>query len=66
MLVGYRGRTSGPELQAKLERLRGEARGWPGPCEVPLPEGPLVVYPVERVIAAHPRQGTLWGSGLDF
>jgi O-6-methylguanine DNA methyltransferase len=62
-LVGYRGRTRGPELQAKLDRLRTEARGWPGPRELPLPEGPLTVYPVERVIAvADPRQRTLWGQ----
>ncbi len=68
-LVGYRGRTAGPELQAKLDRLRGEARGWPGPKDLPVPAGALVVYPVERVIAAadhHPRQRSLWGSGLDF
>jgi O-6-methylguanine DNA methyltransferase len=51
-LVGYRGRTAGPELQAKLDRLRGEARGWPGSREVPLDTGALLVFPVERVIAA--------------
>jgi O-6-methylguanine DNA methyltransferase len=49
-LVGYRGRTEGPDLDAKLARLRGEARSWPREKVVPLDGGSLLVYPVERVL----------------
>lgn len=51
-LVGYRGRTEGPDLEAKLARLRAEARAWPREKVVPLDGGSLLVYPVERVIDA--------------
>lgn len=51
-LVGYRGRTDGPDLDAKLARLRGEARSWPREKVVPLDGGSLLVYPVERVLDA--------------
>jgi O-6-methylguanine DNA methyltransferase len=65
-LVGYRGATSGPDLEDKLARLTAEARGY---AEELAPEsaGGLVVFPVERVLAraerakARPdRQLPLW------
>lgn len=56
-LVGYRGRTEGAELEAKLARLRAEARAWPKEKEVPLDGGSLLVYPVERVIDAAEWRG---------
>jgi O-6-methylguanine DNA methyltransferase len=55
-LVGYRGRTRGPELLARLERLRAEARAWPSEKEVPLEGGRMLVYPVERVLEAGERR----------
>jgi len=54
-LVGYRGRTAGPELAVKLERLRAEARAWPTEKQIPLDGGELPVYPVERVLDAAER-----------
>jgi len=49
-LVGYRGGKSLSMLQAKLERLRREARGFSEPKEVATGEGKLEVYPVEWAI----------------
>lgn len=65
-LVGYRGATSGPDLDDKLARLRSEARG--ADRERTLGEtGGLVVFPVEWVIArvdrerqGEGRQMSLW------
>jgi methylated-DNA-[protein]-cysteine S-methyltransferase len=48
-LVGYRGATSGPDLEDKLARLRAEARGWPAELSLGSAKG-LSVFPVERVI----------------
>ena len=53
-LVGYRGMTSGPDLDDKLARLRAEARGFSR--EVKLEDaGGLTVFPVEWVIAKAER-----------
>jgi O-6-methylguanine DNA methyltransferase len=49
-LVGYRGGKDMAMLQAKLERLRGEARGYSEPKEVRTGEGKFEVYPVEWAI----------------
>ena len=65
-LVGYRGTTSGPDLDEKLARLKEEARGYGE--ELELPNGSdLRVFPVEWVIAKaerelddESRQMTLW------
>jgi len=65
-LVGYRGATSGPDLDDKLVRLRAEARGYKEERELG-GEGGILVFPVERVLArvegAPPpldRQLSLW------
>jgi methylated-DNA-[protein]-cysteine S-methyltransferase len=65
-LVGYRGATSGPDLDDKLSRIRAEARGRSGEISVG-PGGILPVFPVELVIekAEGPagrtdRQLSLW------
>jgi methylated-DNA-[protein]-cysteine S-methyltransferase len=52
-LVGYRGATSGPDLDDKLARLRTEARGFRE--ELTIAEGALAVFPVELVIAKAQR-----------
>jgi O-6-methylguanine DNA methyltransferase len=54
-LVGYRGATSGPDLDDKLARLRAEARGYAEELEPEAAPG-LVVFPVERVIARAERE----------
>ncbi len=48
-LVGYRGATCGPDLDAKLARLRAEARGYQKATSLPAAGG-LLVFPVERVL----------------
>jgi O-6-methylguanine DNA methyltransferase len=48
-LVGYRGATSGPDLDDKLSRIRAEARGYAEEIAVG-PGGALSAFPVERVI----------------
>ena len=48
-LVGYRGRTSGPDLDDKLARLKAEARGFREEIEIPGARG-LAAFPVERVL----------------
>ena len=48
-LVGYRGATSGPDLDAKLARLRDEARGFREELKL-AGAGGLAVFPVERVL----------------
>jgi O-6-methylguanine DNA methyltransferase len=53
-LVGYRGTSSGPDLDAKLARLRAEARGFRDETAV-AEVGGLVVFPVEWVIAKAER-----------
>ena len=65
-LVGYRGATSGPDLDDKLARLRTEARGADGEKALEEARG-LVVFPVEWVIArvererrGEGRQMSLW------
>jgi methylated-DNA-[protein]-cysteine S-methyltransferase len=65
-LVGYRGATSGPDLEDKLARLRAEARGFSEELSLESAGG-IVVFPVERVIeraegAKRPpdRQLSLW------
>jgi methylated-DNA-[protein]-cysteine S-methyltransferase len=54
-LVGYRGATSGPDLEDKLARLRAEARGF-GSDIGPDAAGGLEVFPVELVIAKAERR----------
>lgn len=54
-LVGYRGATSGPDLEDKLARLRAEARGYGEELELPEARG-LVVFPVERVLGKAARE----------
>jgi O-6-methylguanine DNA methyltransferase len=65
-LVGYRGMTSGPDLEDKLARLREEARGFSEERTLEGGTG-LRVFPVEWVIAKAAREGldeesqmTLW------
>ena len=65
-LVGYRGMTSGPDLDDKLARLRAEARGHRDELILEAAQG-LAVFPVERVIARSEgresdadRQLSLW------
>ncbi|MDA8425478.1 MAG: methylated-DNA--[protein]-cysteine S-methyltransferase [Treponema sp.] len=53
-LVGYRGMTSGSDLDDKLARLRAEARGHQDELVLEAARG-LVVFPVERVIARAQR-----------
>lgn len=54
-LVGYRGATSGPDLDDKLARLRAEAKGFRE--ELALPGPPMLsVFPVEWVIAKADRE----------
>ena len=48
-LVGYRGASSGPDLDDKLARLRSEARGFREELRLES-AGELLVFPVERVI----------------
>jgi O-6-methylguanine DNA methyltransferase len=54
-LVGYRGATSGPDLEDKLLRLCAEARGFDSELELE-GAGRLGVFPVERVIAETGRR----------
>ncbi len=57
-LVGYRGATSGTDLDDKLARLRAEARGFR--TELVLEgAGGLAVFPVERVIG---KADARWGE----
>jgi O-6-methylguanine DNA methyltransferase len=65
-LVGYRGATSGPDLDDKLARLRAEALGFRDELRL-ADAGGLAVFPVERVIekaererGTGDRQMTLW------
>ena len=65
-LVGYRGATSGTDLDDKLARLKAEARGAGGEKALEAARG-LVVFPVEWVIArvererrGEGRQMSLW------
>ena len=65
-LVGYRGATSGPDLDDKLDRLRAESRGFGSERELP-GTGGLLVFPVEWVVAKaesgkgdEERQLSLW------
>ena len=65
-LVGYRGATSGADLDDKLARLKAEARGADGEKALETARG-LVVFPVEWVIArvererrGEGRQMSLW------
>ncbi len=53
-LVGYRGMTSGPDLDDKLARLRAEARGFSREMTLEDAHG-LRVFPVEWVIAKAER-----------
>jgi O-6-methylguanine DNA methyltransferase len=53
-LVGYRGMTSGPDLDDKLARLRAEARGFSREMTLEGAHG-LTVFPVEWVIAKAER-----------
>jgi O-6-methylguanine DNA methyltransferase len=64
-LVGYRGATSGPDLDDKLARLRTEAKG--ADCEKAL-EGArgLLVFPVEWVIAKVERDRRGEGSQMSL
>ena len=54
-LVGYRGMTSGPDLEDKLGRLRAEARGFSREMMLEDAHG-LRVFPVEWVIAKAERE----------
>ena len=54
-LVGYRGMTSGPDLDDKLARLRAEARGFSREMTLEDARG-LKVFPVEWVIAKAERE----------
>jgi O-6-methylguanine DNA methyltransferase len=54
-LVGYRGMTSGPDLEDKLARLRAEARGFSRELTLEDAHG-LRVFPVEWVIAKADRE----------
>ena len=54
-LVGYRGMTSGPDLEDKLARLRAEARGFSREITLEDAHG-LRVFPVEWVIAKADRE----------
>jgi O-6-methylguanine DNA methyltransferase len=54
-LVGYRGMTSGPDLEDKLARLRAEAKGHREEFTVP-ETGGLRVFPVEWVVAKAERE----------
>jgi O-6-methylguanine DNA methyltransferase len=57
-LVGYRGKSSGPDLDDKLARLKAEARGFRDDHALTEAEG-LVVFPVERVIERAERRRSL-------
>lgn len=70
-LVGYMGSRGGNALQAKLDRLAGEASGAAAPREVLVEGQPLRCYPVEWAIAragkrgsGDGRQGTLFVLAL--
>ncbi|MBL8967003.1 MAG: MGMT family protein [Spirochaetaceae bacterium] len=54
-LVGYRGATSGPDLDSKLARLRTEACGFRAELELAAAGG-LVVFPAERVLEKTARE----------
>ncbi len=54
-LVGYRGKTEGPELEYKLSRLKAEARGFQEDRILSEADN-LVVFPVERVIERAERR----------
>lgn len=56
-LVGYGGRKSLPALQAKLSRLRKEAKGFATEKEVLANGRKLTVYPVEYVIKRAKKHG---------
>lgn len=57
-LVGYRGTKDLPALQAKLGRLRKEARGYKEAKEVTIEGKKLRVYPVEWAIKRADRAGS--------
>jgi methylated-DNA-[protein]-cysteine S-methyltransferase len=56
-LVGYFGSKAPEALQAKLDRLSKEARGFEAEQDVQVEGRPLRVYPVERAIARAQKQG---------
>jgi O-6-methylguanine DNA methyltransferase len=56
-LVGYGGRKTLPALQAKLARLKKEARGFTTEKEVMVNGKRLTVYPVEFVIRKAKKRG---------
>jgi O-6-methylguanine DNA methyltransferase len=56
-LVGYGGRKNQQALQAKLCRLRKEARGFTAKKEIPVNGKKLVAYPVEHVITKARKDG---------
>ena len=55
-LVGYGGRKDPSALQAKLMRLKKEAKGFSAEKELPVNGTKLTVYPVERVIKKAEKQ----------
>jgi methylated-DNA-[protein]-cysteine S-methyltransferase len=56
-LVGYGGTKNQQALQAKLARLRKEARGFTAKKEFPVNEKKLALYPVEHVITKAKKDG---------
>jgi O-6-methylguanine DNA methyltransferase len=64
-LVGYRGSRDPAALHAKLERLSKEARGFAAEKDVPVPGGPLRVYPVEWAIARAKAKAKAQEPGAD-
>jgi O-6-methylguanine DNA methyltransferase len=55
-LVGYGGRKDPPALQAKLARLKKEAKGFTAEKELRVNGRKITVYPVERVIKKAEKQ----------
>ncbi len=51
-LIGYGGKQDSQALKAKLSRIAAEVRGAQSDKEVATKDGPLTVYPAERVIEA--------------
>lgn len=60
-LVGYRGKTEGPDLDDKLARLRAEARGFREEIDIPGSRG-LTAFPVERVLEQAVKKGDRSGQ----
>jgi O-6-methylguanine DNA methyltransferase len=57
-LVGYGGTKSPKALQAKLDRLEREAKGFTAQKEVPVDGGSLTVFPVEYVLRKAKKIGS--------